>query len=42
MTHFTVDTEHPVIIPSDTVHLDGLLHIPKNAYGVVLFAHGSE
>lgn len=41
MTHFTVDTEHPIIIPSDNVHLDGLLHIPKDARGVVLFAHGS-
>lgn len=38
---FNLDTEHPVSIPSDNVYLDGLLHIPKDAYGIVLFAHGS-
>lgn len=32
---------HPVIIPNGKVHLDGLLHIPIDARGVVLFAHGS-
>lgn len=37
----TVDTEHPIIIPSGPARLDGLLHVPKNATGVVLFAHGS-
>jgi putative phosphoribosyl transferase len=41
MTHFSVNTEHPVIIPSGEIHLDGILHIPKEAIGVVLFAHGS-
>ena len=41
MAHFTVDTEHPVIIPSEEIHLDGLLHIPKDAKGIVLFVHGS-
>lgn len=39
--HFEVDTEHPVIIPSGPVHLDGILHIPKDAFGLVLFVHGS-
>lgn len=38
---FTIDTEHPVIIPSGKVNLDGLLHIPKEAKGLVLFVHGS-
>ncbi len=38
---FTVDTEHPVTIPCDKVKLDGLLHIPKDVRGIVLFAHGS-
>ena len=30
-----------VLIPSDSVHLEGDLTIPKHAVGVVLFAHGS-
>ena len=30
-----------VLIPSDSVHLEGELTIPKYAAGVVLFAHGS-
>ncbi len=33
-------TEH-VSIPSDTVRLEGELVIPKDAIGIVLFAHGS-
>lgn len=41
MTHFTVDTEHPIIIPMGKTHLNGLLHIPLDTSGVVLFAHGS-
>ncbi len=41
MSHFIPDTEHPVIIPSGTVHLDGILHIPKDAKGLVIFVHGS-
>lgn len=41
MTHYTRDTEHPVMIPSGKVHLDGLLHIPKEARALVLFVHGS-
>lgn len=41
MHEFTLDTEHPVIIPCENVHLDGLLHIPKNVKGIVLFVHGS-
>jgi putative phosphoribosyl transferase len=30
-----------VLIPSDSVHLEGELIIPENALGIVLFAHGS-
>ncbi len=41
MVEFVADTDHPVVIPSHDIHLDGLLHIPPHACGVVLFAHGS-
>lgn len=41
MVQFTLDTEHPVMIPCEHVHLDGLLHIPKVVKGIVLFVHGS-
>lgn len=41
MMNFTLATEHPVSIPSQKVHLDGILHIPKEARGLVLFVHGS-
>lgn len=43
MTHskYAVDTEHLVIIPSEKVHLDGILYVPKEAQGIVLFVHGS-
>lgn len=38
---FTLDTEHPVTIPCDHAELEGILHIPTNPRGIVLFAHGS-
>jgi putative phosphoribosyl transferase len=41
MTKFTLDTEHPVSIPGEHAHLDGLLHIPRAASGIIIFAHGS-
>ncbi|HSX20900.1 MAG TPA: dienelactone hydrolase family protein [Gammaproteobacteria bacterium] len=41
MTQYIVDTEHPLLISSGKVHLEGSLHIPKNAAGLVLFVHGS-
>ena len=41
MTHFSINIEHPVIIPVQDVKLDGLLHIPKEAHGLVIFVHGS-
>ena len=30
-----------VHIPADNVHIEGLLELPENARGIVLFAHGS-
>lgn len=41
MTQLSTDTEHPIVIPCGDVHLEGILHVPNNAKGVVLFAHGS-
>lgn len=41
MIEFVVDTEHPVTIPCGDVLLDGLLHIPRQAKGTVIFVHGS-
>lgn len=34
-------TEHEIVISSDTHELHGLLCVPKNAVGLVLFVHGS-
>lgn len=33
--------EQLVRIPVDDVHIEGMLELPVNAYGLVLFAHGS-
>lgn len=41
MVHLESDTEHPLIIPFGDYNLDGILHVPKGAKGIVLFAHGS-
>lgn len=41
MVDFAIETEHPVSIPAKQVHLDGLLHIPSDVKGIILFAHGS-
>jgi pimeloyl-ACP methyl ester carboxylesterase len=41
MVNLAVDTEHPVIIPCGANKLEGILHVPKDAHGIVLFAHGS-
>jgi dienelactone hydrolase len=35
------DTEYPIEIPCNGVKLKGLLFIPKDAKGMVIFAHGS-
>lgn len=41
MTQMMIATEHPVIIQGKEANLDGILHIPQNALGIVLFAHSS-
>lgn len=41
MVEFTIDVEHPVSITQADVQLEGLLHIPSNVLGIVVFAHGS-
>lgn len=41
MTEFAVNTEHSVVIPCCGMKLHGLLYIPKDATGIVIFAHGS-
>lgn len=33
--------EKVIHIPTDNVHIEGMLELPKNAQGLVLFAHGS-
>jgi dienelactone hydrolase len=35
------DNGENIIIPVNKIHLEGNLHIPKDAKGIVLFAHGS-
>ncbi len=39
--HMSVQFENEVLIPLAGATLDGELQIPKNARGIVLFAHGS-
>lgn len=41
MKEYSLDREHSVQISSAKVLLDGLLYIPKQAQGLVLFVHGS-
>jgi putative phosphoribosyl transferase len=41
MTNFAFNEEHEVVIPSSDVYLAGLLYVPKEARGLVLFVHGS-
>lgn len=41
MPHFTLNTDHNIIIPSGSITLDGIVHIPEGALGLVLFVHGS-
>lgn len=41
MSHFTLNTQHNISIPSSNVTLDGILYIPEEARGLVLFVHGS-
>ena len=41
MASHVQQTELTVIVPADTVDLEGTLDVPPSARGVVLFAHGS-
>ncbi len=41
MTFYAEDKEHSIFISSGHVKLAGLLYVPQNAEGIVLFAHGS-
>lgn len=41
MNHYAAGIEHPLTIPSKNVYLNGLLFIPEEAKGIVLFVHGS-
>jgi len=41
MVEFIVDTEHPIVVPVEGAHLQGILHIPTGVQGIVIFAHGS-
>lgn len=41
MMNFTKEVIHEVLIPGGMIHLDGLLYIPQDAHGLVLFVHGS-
>jgi putative phosphoribosyl transferase len=41
MTEFAVNTEHAVVIKAESIHMEGILHIPTGARGMVIFAHGS-
>ncbi len=41
MNEFVMDNTGDVIIPCDSIHLEGMLHIPNDAIGMVIFAHGS-
>ncbi|KTD53698.1 dienelactone hydrolase family protein [Legionella santicrucis] len=41
MNTYTTAMEHPISIPSTNVYLNGLLIIPEDAKGIILFAHGS-
>ena len=41
MSNYTPISEQTIQIPSDDVHLDGLLYIPTDPSSLVLFVHGS-
>lgn len=41
MEAFTLDADHSIVIPNNNIYLDGILHIPTESRGIVLFAHGS-
>lgn len=41
MTLYTAGKQHLISIPSANVKLPGLLYLPKDAFALVLFVHGS-
>lgn len=41
MTDYQFDIAHTVSLPSGKIQLDGILQIPQQATGIVLFVHGS-
>lgn len=41
MTKTNWSQEHLILVGSDTVRLEGILDIPDDAQGIVLFAHGT-
>lgn len=41
MTEYTPDEEHDITMPGKDIEMQGILCIPENAQGIVLFAHGS-
>lgn len=41
MASHVQQTEHTVVVPANTVNLEGTLDVPPTARGAVLFAHGS-
>ena len=41
MKNVVYDVGQTIIIPSGDINLDGLLYIPRDATGLVLFVHGS-
>jgi putative phosphoribosyl transferase len=41
MTPFPLDSDNALTIPAGTINLPGILHVPTDASGLVLFAHGS-
>ncbi|KTD69037.1 hypothetical protein Lste_2195 [Legionella steelei] len=41
MSHFTLKATHDITIPSGNAILNGILYIPEETRGLVLFVHGS-
>lgn len=41
MNSLPLESEQTVLIPCGDFHLEGILHIPRQAQSLVLFAHGS-
>lgn len=41
MTYFSSNTQHNISIPNNNISVDGILYIPEETYGLVLFVHGS-